>query len=63
MHTNRKNSHRKRKLDDELLHLEIISNTQEKHWSPEQIAGRLSVDAGTNLLVITQSIEVSIEII
>lgn len=44
--SNRKNSHRKRKLDDELLRLKIINGIQEKHWLPEQIAGRLFVDAG-----------------
>lgn len=47
---NRKNSHRKRKLDDELLRLEIINDIQEKHWSPEQIAGRLSVDVGYKVI-------------
>ena len=47
---NRKNSHRKRKLDDELLRLEIINDIQEKHWSPEQIAGRISVDAGYKVI-------------
>lgn len=47
---NRKNSHRKRILDDELLRLEIINDIQEKHWSPEQIAGRLSVDAGYKVI-------------
>lgn len=46
----RKNSHRSRKLDNELLRLEIINDIQEKHWSPEQIAGRLSVDAGCKVI-------------
>lgn len=32
---NRKNSRRKRKLEDESLRLEIINDIQEKHWSPE----------------------------
>lgn len=47
---NRKNSHRKQKLDNELLCLEIINDIQEKHWSPEQIAVRLSVDAGCKVI-------------
>lgn len=47
---NRKNSHRKRKLDDEFLRLEIINDIQEKHWSPEQITERLSVDAGYKVI-------------
>ena len=46
----RKNSHCKRKLDNELLLLEIVRDIQEKHWSPEQIFGRLSMDAGHKVI-------------
>lgn len=33
-----------------MLRLKIINDIQEKRWSPEQIAGRLSVDAGYKVI-------------
>lgn len=48
--TSRKNSHRTRKLSDRKLRSEVIQDIQVKHWSPEQIAGRLSVTAGHNVI-------------
>lgn len=48
--TSRKNSHRTRKLSNPKLRSEVIQDIQVKHWSPEQITGRLSVTAGHNVI-------------
>lgn len=46
---NRTNSHKITKFSDSELRIKVIDYIKIKHWSPEQIAGRLSLDGSFSI--------------
>ena len=46
----RTNSHKHRNLDNDELRNVVIYGINQKHWSPEQIAGRLKVSTGHSII-------------